>query len=126
MSLENITEEEIRKAFNESAEDLEKAVLNLCRNHKILKEESENLQKQNDEITQVADTVAKNCLELTQVVKDLHIWLGSVRDKFKAPDKDYTSYMDIMDSLAVFVSGSGAIKAGVIKHAQESENAGNN
>jgi len=112
--LAKITQEELNKALAGQKNELKSAIENLSKNYQTYIEGHEKLVKENEEITKVADTVAENCLELTQIIKDVHIWLGSNADKFT---EDIT-YHALMTGLANFVTGSQAIKAGVISNAR--------
>lgn len=66
-------------------------------------------------------TSEKTIVDLTTVIKNIHIVLGARRDAF-AGDK---GLLAIMEELDKFVMSSGAIKAGVIANAGKENETGN-
>lgn len=62
-------------------------------------------------------TLAKAVLDLTSVIKNVHLVLGRKTDLLQGDAETLV----LMNELATFVLGSGSIKAGVVSHAMEQQ-----
>jgi len=123
MDYAKTTRDELDKAIAGKPNEFKEAVESLIANSEKLVKGAEKARADLEEVLAETENVANNCLGLTRIIKDIHIWLGSVRDNFPEDDKHFPEYENILLGLAKFAVSPQAIKAGVLENARSDKDA---